>query len=460
MVASTNPDPSRGLHDLVLRCVPKLVDHLEAQDRYLPAHAVRYLDRFGHCGDPTLGFALLRCDCGGFRLLPFRCKARGLCPTCGGRAMASGAAHLVDRVLPDVTVRQWVLSVPWPRRYLFARKPELCAGARRRVWRALNRWYARRASALGAPGGSTGTVVVVQRFGSALNLNVHFHMLLLDGVFVEDSPAKVGVCWVKVPAPSTDEVQALVTELARDLEAWLDREGYGTDEACDEDDDPNGTLFAASIAGRVAMGRRAGARVRRMQGAPARPFRLPPRCGEAHGYNLHAAVVIGRGNREGLERLCRYVLRPPLARTRLHRRGDGLLVLTLRKPYANGTTDFLFSEVELAQRLAALVPPARKNSVSYRGVLAPRHRFRNHVIPEPPAHTEERTRLTKKPRGRSRWHPWADLLWRVFGVDGLACACGGRLVLHAIVQPPATLNVLDSLRRSANRNARAPPMAS
>jgi hypothetical protein len=154
------------------------------------------------------------------------------------------------------------------------------------------------------------------------------------------------------------------------------------------------------------------------------------------------------------------VLRPPLARTRLQRRGDGLLVLTLRKPYANGTTDFLFSEVELAQRLAALVPPARKNSVSYHGVLAPRHKFRNQVIPEPPAHTEERTRLTKKPRGRSRWHAWADLLWRVFEVDGLACACGGRLVLHAIVQPPATLYVLDSLRRSANRNARAPPMAS
>ena len=100
----------------------------------------------------------------------------------------------------------------------------------------------------------------------------------------------------------------------------------------------------------------------------------------------------------------------------------------------------------------------RKNSVSYHGVLAPRHRFRNQVILEPPAHTEERTRLTKKPRGSSRWHPWADLLWRVFDVDGLACACGGRLVLHAIVQPPATLGVLESLERSpANRQPRAPP---
>ena len=70
--------------------------------------------------------------------------------------------------------------------------------------------------------------------------------------------------------------------------------------------------------------------------------------------DLHAAVVIRQGDTEGLERLCRYVLRPPLARTRLHRRPDGLLVLTLRKPYADGTTDFVFSEVELAQKLAAL----------------------------------------------------------------------------------------------------------
>ena len=125
----------------------------------------------------------------------------------------------------------------------------------------------------------------------------------------------------------------MVTDLARTIETWLDTQGYGSDDPCDEDqdDDANGALLAASVAGRTALGTRAGARVRRLQRADARPFRRPPLCGEAHGYNLHAAVVIGRGNREGLERLCRYVLRPPLARTRLHRRGDGLLVLTLRK---------------------------------------------------------------------------------------------------------------------------------
>ena len=268
--------------------------------------------------------------------------------------MASGAAHPSGpgAARRDVTVRQWVLSVPWPRRYLFAAR------------------YEGRAAALGEPGGSTGSVVVVQRFGSALNLNVHFHMLLLDGVFVEDADK---VRWVSVPAPTTEEVQQLVHHVAETVERWLDTQGYGSEEVCGEDDDDaNGVLLSASVAGRVALGARAGAKVRRLQRAESRRFRLPRLCGESQGYNLHA-VVIRQGHRDGLERLCRYVLRPPLARTRLHRRVDGLLVLTLRKPYANGTTDFLFSEVELAQKLAALVPPLRKNGVSYHGVLAPRH---------------------------------------------------------------------------------------
>ena len=100
-----------------------------------------------------------------------------------------------------------------------------------------------------------------------------------------------------------------------------------------------------------------------------------------------------------------------------------------------------------------------KNGVSYHGVLAPRHRFRNQVIPEPAK--DKRERLTKTPKlGTSRWHAWAGLLWRVFEVDGLACVCGRRLVVHAFVRPRATMEVLESLERSANRQARAPTIAS
>ena len=448
-------DDRRLLQDLVLRRVPHLVDRAEARGGFVPSHVVRYLDRFGHCGDPALGFALLTCACGLAKVVPFRCHACALCPTCGGRAMASGAAHLIDRVFPEVTVRQWVLSVPWPRRYLFARRPDLCSGVRRVVWRHLRRWYAKRAATLGFEGGDTGAVNVIQRFGSSLALNVHFHMLVLDGVYVPGASGEAPR-WVRVPAPRTEEVQELVAVLGRTVEAWLARQGFG-DEADEDDCDGQVALLAAAVAGRVAHGKRAGAKVRRLRRLPGRPFRLPPRCGESQGYNLHAGVVIAAGERAGLERLCRYILRPPLARTRLHRRPDGLLVLTLRRAYSDGTTEFVFSELELTEKLAALVPPARKNRISYHGVLAPNHRWRKQVVPNTPQPASRGLLRKDTPKRLSRWHPWADLLWRVFEVDGFACACGRRFVLHAVVLPPATLDVLAKLERSETSFAASHP---
>jgi hypothetical protein len=51
---------------------------------------------------------LPRCcgTCGKDELVAFSCKRRGFCPSCGARRMADLAAHLVDRVWPDVPVRQ------------------------------------------------------------------------------------------------------------------------------------------------------------------------------------------------------------------------------------------------------------------------------------------------------------------------------------------------------------------
>jgi len=65
------------------------------------------------CGDLTRGHVRVKCGrCGLERVVPFSCKTRTLCPSCAGRRMADGAARLVDSVLPDVPVRQWVLSLP------------------------------------------------------------------------------------------------------------------------------------------------------------------------------------------------------------------------------------------------------------------------------------------------------------------------------------------------------------
>src|SRR5438876_4624031 len=124
------------------------------------------------------GFARVRCDACRFeRLVPFSCKTRAVCPSCGGRRMAEQAAHLVDAVLPFVPVRQWVLTVPHRLRYRLAFGHALI--------RAVLGWYRRRGRRAGVPDGQSGTVTVVQRFGSGLELNVHFLVAPLLRAVVE-----------------------------------------------------------------------------------------------------------------------------------------------------------------------------------------------------------------------------------------------------------------------------------
>jgi len=84
----------------------------------LPRFVEQEFRDFLQCGWLAGGFARFRCgDRGLDRVVPFSCKGRALYPSCGGRRMAERAAHLLDRVFPDVPVRQWVLSLPYRLRY-------------------------------------------------------------------------------------------------------------------------------------------------------------------------------------------------------------------------------------------------------------------------------------------------------------------------------------------------------
>jgi hypothetical protein len=54
--------------------------------------------------------------------------------------MHDTAAHLVDRVLPDVPYRQWVLSLPRQLRFLLAYRPQLVRPALRIFLRSVFAW--------------------------------------------------------------------------------------------------------------------------------------------------------------------------------------------------------------------------------------------------------------------------------------------------------------------------------
>jgi hypothetical protein len=158
------------LHRVVSRGLAGLRGGLEGAERSLPPWVWRELEGFESCGDPSRGFAWLTCGpCEHHRLVPFTCGGRGFCPCCGGRRMSTLAAHWVERVFPHVPVRQWVFTVPWSRRWELARRPELVRRFAGLALRRVSRFLSEQARLQGIDGGRTGSVSVVQRFGSALN---------------------------------------------------------------------------------------------------------------------------------------------------------------------------------------------------------------------------------------------------------------------------------------------------
>src|SRR5207247_9794338 len=188
-------------------------------------------------------------------------------------------------------------------------------------------------------------------------------------------------------APSTGRVASLQAAVARRVRRLLVRRGLDVDDARDiaplADESPAlAGISSASIQGRIALGSRAGAcvlQVGRELGAPWVTSRGP--C-QAHleGFDLHANITVAADDRAGVERLCRYVLRPPVAQARLSLTPDGLVLVTLKTEWHDGTTHLLFTPVELLEKLAALTPRPRINLVLYHGILAPRARARAHAV--------------------------------------------------------------------------------
>ena len=108
----------------------------------------------------------------------------------------------------------------------------------------------------------TGAVTLIQRFGSALNLNIHFHMLFLDGVYVADHQPLV---FRRTKAPTPAALERLIQTISHRIGRYLERAGllvrdvensYLQLDAVDESamDD----LLGHSITYRIAFGPQAG----------------------------------------------------------------------------------------------------------------------------------------------------------------------------------------------------------
>jgi uncharacterized protein (DUF983 family) len=454
------------LYRLVQQHAASFIAHTGASTgAELPRFIKDEFDAFLECGILAHGFLRLRCgECGHDKLLAFSCKRRGFCPSCGARRMSQTAAHLVDHVIPHVPVRQWVLSLPIPLRVLLAAQPELVTPVLQVVQRVIAR-HLLQAAWLKSDDGHGGAVTLIQRFGSAANLNIHLHCLVLDGVY--RCGADGGAEFVEVGAPTDDEVHALLQTLIARLMKMLTRRGVLVEEmgqtylaSADADGEESRTLLplqAAAITYRIAFGPRAGQKVLTLRGAmPREEWVRQPLCADIDGFSLHAAVRVEAHDRKRLEQLCRYITRPALSDERVQLNAAGQVELKLKTPWRDGTTHLVMSPLEFMQRLAALVPRPRLHLIRFHGVLAPNAKLRPRVVPQGPLEQEEPATEAaaaaecevQTVQARPHCIGWARLLKRVFDIDMEHCPnCGGGelKIIAAILERPVIEKILTHL---------------
>ena len=165
-----------------------------------------------------------------------------------------------------------------------------------------------------------------------------------------------------------------------------------------------------------------------------------PLCASLDGFTLHAATRAGALDPAGREALLRYVLRPPVAQERVEQRPDGLVRITLKKAYADGTIAVEMDPLSLLCRLATSVPPPRLHTIRYAGVLAPASPWRPRKREAPLRGDSRTTGIPPAPVVQEALLPWAVRLGPSGGqrpgligyADALSQACRADAISAAV----------------------------
>ena len=462
---------------------------LAYEGQSLPKFVHSEFEAYLRCGILRHGFARVYCKgCSYNRLVAFSCKRRGFCPSCNGRRMAQSAIHQVQHIFPNTRVRQWVLTLPPQLRLYLAYRHEAMTDTLDILIKSLRYFYRTQClpksshpPALYDPTtlrdhhasfpNDIGAVTAIQRFNSALSLFPHFHALVSDGLFTT-STRKEDFAFHKVPLISDDHILDILIHFKYRLLKRFIHRGYLRPISSDPNDgfalywgyeEPNDELrlllkcYASSTHLTHAFGPQSGQPLQmEISDEPSVRFK-GPLCVEVDGFNLHAATTIESGQRERLEQLCRYIQRPPLAKDRLEYLEDGSFYYGFKRAWANGVKGIRFTGADLLERLAALVPPPRKNITRYHGVFAPSSKLRKSVT----QHTQDQYLRTQRllirksnKKKRNYWCLWALLMRHVFREEVLTCPrCQSSMQMIALIDHPEAIHAM----LGYDDEARAPP---
>ncbi len=397
------------------------------EERFEPRHGPlrsvvkRTAEAYLECGRLQNGFARIRCPrCRGEHLLAFSCRRRNFCPSCQAKRSALLAEHLRFRVLAPVPHRHVVFTIPKALRGVFERERRLLGLLSRCAYETVRRTWG---VGFEAADSRPGTVCSIQTFGSyAANFHPHIHALLTDGVATPDGE------WLRLPQ-------------------W-------TPQTLEE-------VFRRVVVRRLVQAERL-----------SEEFADRLLTWTHTGFSVWGEQVVYPEEGERLERLARYVTRPPLAVGLVEETGEGRIRVRTPPDPRTGTTEVELDPEEFLHALGRQVPDPGQHMVRYYGLYANRSRREwqarwrgdpwGEGEPAPGVTVPEASGPGHGGRAGSRTGSWARLLRRVLEVDPLLCPqCGVKMKVVSVVTEPRVVDrILRHVRLGGGHDPfaeRAPP---
>ena len=302
----------------------------------LPAFVREGLLAVRSCADLSRGFLRYRCDrCAAPRIVPFSCK-NPICSSCSGKRMAARSMYLVDRVMPKVPYRQWVVSLPFELRMLVAFDSDVANAVFRIATSAIFGAVESLAAAEGVLGTPAG-ILHIQRFSDGTMLNVHGHFVVSDGVFAEvptsgrthesdpglsSDPGRpaLDVLFQPTRAPTQSELADVAMAIEHGVRRYLTRRA--SQRRSDDGSPDTEAARAREVLERLARAKPIAERTTAGEGpasSHSKPTIAKLAARSPAGFDVHAGVAIPAHARAALEKLIAYLARPPIPASRLAR---------------------------------------------------------------------------------------------------------------------------------------------
>jgi Putative transposase len=204
-------------------------------------------------------------------------------------------------------VRKGVLSLAFELRHLAAFRADVARALGRIFIEAVALEQKREANIAGSQHAAANHI---QRFGGSLNLNLHFHAIIADGVFAPDGAGQIR--FHSLAPPTQDMLERVVRRVRDRALRWLRKRGLLDERFAEERGNEQPERGALDACAEVAL--RGGAfaviaqrDASRSDNTDARfePKKRGPFTAERDGFDIQAAVRIEADDDDGRERLVR-----------------------------------------------------------------------------------------------------------------------------------------------------------